>query len=366
MKICGIICELNPAHNGHKYIFEKAKIQTGADIIIAVMSGDYVQRGVPAFTDKTVRTTMALNIGADVVFELPIFAATASAAYFADGGVALLDALGCDSIFFGSEAGNITELTGLSYEKGMKHYPNDILAIEYINAISRLGADIVPYTCKREGPGYNDSHSVCGDFCSASYIREHFTNNEVPSSCIPDTSYEMLIKYFESHNYLTPDDYSDMLYLKLINEKNEGFTKYFDIYEDLSDKIKAGINNYSGLEDFIMLLKSKDIAYSHICRALLHIILGITKKHFDIYKSYDYAPYARLLGFKKESEQALGVIKKSSKTDIIAKLADYRKSASADIRELIDVEINASHIYSYLSYKPDKYINELTRQIVIL
>ena len=111
MKVCAVICELNPFHNGHEYLFREARRLTGADFLIAVMSGDFVQRGLPAICDKYARTNMALNGGADLVVELPVMFATASADYFAQGAVSAITSMGCvDFICFGSECGDLDML----------------------------------------------------------------------------------------------------------------------------------------------------------------------------------------------------------------------------------------------------------------
>ena len=196
MKTTGIIAEYNPFHNGHAYQIETIRRQTGADNIVIVMSGNFVQRGMPAFTDKYLRTAMALENGASFVFELPVIYASASAGLFALGGAALLESLGfVDNICFGSECGNINILnqtaniltnntisgpvinkfikSGISYPAAQAmaitqqvpghteetsqvlSQPNNILAIEYLKALKLLKSKITPFTIKRCDSGYN-------------------------------------------------------------------------------------------------------------------------------------------------------------------------------------------------------------------
>lgn len=202
MKVAGIITEYNPFHNGHKYHIEETKRVTGADYVIAVMSGNFVQRGTPALTDKYARAKMALNNGVDIVLELPVCYATGSAEYFAMGAVSLLDRLGLvDCLCFGSESGDIALLEeaarfllnapetyneklltylreGLTYpaarSKALEHYlkitepsdeltnisqilsePNNILGIEYLKAIGRLSSSITPITIQRQTAHYH-------------------------------------------------------------------------------------------------------------------------------------------------------------------------------------------------------------------
>ena len=195
MKIVGLITEYNPFHNGHLHHIQEAKRVTGADTVIVVMSGDYVQRGVPAIMPKRIRAEMALRCGASAVFELPVCYATGSAEYFAMGAVSLLDRLGVvDSLCFGSECNDLDALShvadilsqepegyrtllksalkkGCSFpaarHSAMLEYtssasvasllddPNNILGIEYLKALKKLNSSIKPFTIRRD-PAYAD------------------------------------------------------------------------------------------------------------------------------------------------------------------------------------------------------------------
>ena len=226
MKIVGIIAEYNPFHKGHEFHIEKAKKITGADAAIIIMSGDYVQRGIPSIMPKHLRTQMALACGADVVLELPVCYATGSAEYFATGAVSLLEALGCvDYLCFGSECGEIKILQQIADVlcKEPAHYkvllqkhfkngntfpaarklafieylnqhkslscipeqiskildsPNNILGIEYLKALSCLNSSIEPVTITREGAGYHDQ-TLGGLFSSASALRQGLQDCEL-------------------------------------------------------------------------------------------------------------------------------------------------------------------------------------------
>lgn len=213
MKTVGIIAEYNPFHNGHAYQIAEAKRITGADYAVVVMSGNFVQRGTPAVWDKYTRTRAALLGGADLVFELPVVYATASAEYFAEGGVALLSALGVDAICFGSECGDINALMeiaklfanespefksaltqslreGKSYpvareeayrahciaqdlpvQENILCNPNNLLGIEYCKAILTLNSRLVPFTVKRIGDSYHEATASEGSYCSATALR---------------------------------------------------------------------------------------------------------------------------------------------------------------------------------------------------
>lgn len=245
MKIVGLVTEYNPFHNGHKYHIEESKKATGADYVIAVMSGNFVQRGTPAIIDKYSRAEMALHNGVDLVFEIPVCYATASAEYFALGSVSLLDKLGIvDEICFGSECGDITILKEIAQilvnapkefdellstfmregftfpsarEKAFAQYlqannllseerkeqltkvlsePNNILGIEYIKALLTLSSPIKPVTIQRKAAGYHDkelnnqnTQAECSNtssaISSATAIRNFFMNTKVANDLSP-------------------------------------------------------------------------------------------------------------------------------------------------------------------------------------
>ena len=358
MKICGIICELNPAHNGHKYIFDKAR-EAGADKIIAIMSGDYVQRGEPALFDKHIRTKMALTLGADVCIELPGMFATGSAQYFARGAVSILNTLGADSICFGSECGDIDLLSSQEFTT-----PNDVLASEYIKAIKYFKSSITPYAIKRIGTDYNDSVSTNDNICSASYIRANSdTMDDSFKAFMPESTYQVYISATKEYHKVSFDDISSQLFYKLNAEMQYGYSQYFDVFDDLSEKIIKNLGAFTTADEFSHVLKSKDIAFSHIKRALLHILLNITKEDVESAISNNYISYIRLLGFKSASSDILSEIKKASATPIISKLADAHNLLDDYGLAMLEKDIANSHLYSLIS--SGHIINEYSRQLII-
>ncbi|MDF2944477.1 MAG: hypothetical protein K0S01_3335 [Herbinix sp.] len=230
MKVVGLITEYNPFHNGHKYHIEEAKRITGADCVIAVMSGNFVQRGTPAIIDKYSRTEMALHNGVDLVLELPVCYATGSAEYFAHGAVSILDKLGIvDTLCFGSECGDIILLQkaakflldapasyhdrlqsllkeGLTYpaarlkalEPSMDAFegvdgpaiskvlmePNNILGIEYVKALYNLSSNIVPITIQRISSHYHDKHLSDKSTTSNPTITSILEDGETPNPLV--------------------------------------------------------------------------------------------------------------------------------------------------------------------------------------
>ena len=357
-----IIAEFNPLHKGHKYIIDKAREDTKADYIVVLMSGDYVQRGEPALLNKHCRTQMALDCGADLVIELPMIYATASAAYFAEGAVRLLCGLGCiNNLYFASEAGDIDILKDASYTAGLPDSPNNILAREYINALKKCVSNITPYTTARIGSGYNSNEY--NDIASATYIRNHFSENTIKAQ-IPEVCRPALEEYLMTSGPVFANDYSDILYHTLIY-MNTNDAKYFDVYEDLALKLTSYLNDYTNYEDYIKVLKSKDITYSHISRALIHIILDITTADINFAKSKNHNLYARLLGFKKGAAPLLGAIKQSSIVPVISKLADAHYLLDEDVYKLLNKEITASNLYNMLATKKRPCTHECTRPLII-
>ncbi len=237
-KIVGIVAEYNPFHKGHAYHIRKAKEISGADYAVVVMSGNFTQRGTPAILDKFTRTRMALSCGADLVLELPVRYACASAEYFASGAAAILDRLGCvDALCFGSECGSAESLMqaaaaleqfentpkfretlkeqlkkGLSFpaarsaalqccqekavcEDALFSLPNNILGIEYCRALLRRNSSIRPVTIPRKG-GYHDTALVSDEetFASASAIRQAIAQNTAIQT-VPAEEASVLQKY---------------------------------------------------------------------------------------------------------------------------------------------------------------------------
>lgn len=350
MKTAAIICELNPAHKGHKYIFDKTREITGCDYIIAIMSGDYVQRGEPAIYNKHVRSSMALECGADLVLELPGLYATASARYFAEGATAIANALGIvNYLAFGSETADITLITDED-----NHNPNDVLAREYLNAIKSYNYSLQPIIIKREGSDYNNIN-IDTSMPSASALRQQILDGNDVAMYIPGFS-----EIGENDNPVFFDDFSKVLFGKLIHSNPSELNYYFDIYEDLAHKIYGNINQFTSISSFCDLLKSKDIAYAHIKRALVHILLNYTKEDINTF-SKEHLIYLRVLAFKREAKPLLTSISANCQMPLVTKLADAHKILSAESYKMLEKDIQASHLYSHIANT--SIINEYTRQI---
>ena len=416
MKVAGVITEYNPFHNGHKYQLKQIKRQTSADYIVVVMSGDFVQRGEPAIIDKYERTRMALLSGADLVLELPSVFATASAEFFAGGGVSVLKNTGVvDMLCYGVESVDheLTKLVagvlknppaeysaalarliqgGMSFpvarSRALCEYfrdtydsasqkldafiasPNNILAIEYEKAL--IDCDITGFPIQRVGEGYHSIDST-SEFSSATAVRgvistlididKHntITNMQLDNSWIsakfsqlmPSDCADILVNCILGGHIVFPDDISEMLYYRLLTGKYKGFAQYADCTKELSAKIVKNIYKYESFTQFCNLLKSKNLTYTRISRVLTHILLGIENDDFNICIDN---PYLRILGFKKSSGDLMHLLKKRASTPIITKVADAPY-------ELISKDIFAADLYGRLCHSQQ---NEFTHGVVII
>lgn len=410
MKIAGIIAEYNPFHKGHAYHIQKTREITGADYVIAVISGDFMQRGAPAFLPKHFRAQMALLGGADAVFELPSIYSCESAEYFARRGVELLDGLGCvDYLSFGSETGNIHLLqelgaflnresqqfqtalrchlkTGLSYPAAREaallssfphkkedsfcfsellSSPNNILGIEYCKALDSIGSNILPVTILRQGSGYHDK-TLQGSYPSASALRKAACDPEQNSSFeelrfgFPEKVWEFLETSSWEHQILTEQDFSLLFRQLLYFASPEQITSCQDMSQELFNRIQNTRDKYENFSQYVSLLKTKELTYSRICRALFHALLGI----------HEVPPlfYARLLGFHKTAGPLLQQIKKHSLLPVLTKLADASSLLSSEGEEILKENIRISHLYEsvFCEKYSRKFVNEYTRQLVIL
>lgn len=412
MKVCAVIAEYNPFHLGHAYHLQQARALTGADYIIVVMSGDFVQRGDPALADKYARAEAALSCGADLVLELPACYATSSAEYFARGAVSMLDHLGVvDYLCFGSECGNLQTLAqfadifleepepykkflleklklGYSYPTARSNallmaYPklasditvissaNNILGIEYIKALHRRRSSIHPVNVLRIGSDHRDRY--LGSFqSSARALRQAIQSNrslQELQSQMPEMAYRVLTDYFTREKPLYQDDFSTILHYKLLSEQSKGYTDYLDISPDLSDKIRKYVYQFTSYSEFCDLLKSKDMTYTRISRCLLHILLNITKENMQFYlDNQDAASYARLLGFREEAKPLLTAIDRNTSIPLITKMADADNLLTPEGSYMFRREVQITDIYSSVQAAKSghKMYHEYTRPIIVL
>lgn len=395
MKTIGIIAEFNPFHKGHEYLINQCKKKLSADYCVVVMSGDFVERGAPSIISKFERAKMALSCGADVVLELPIYYSLGSAEFFASGAISLLDKLGIvDYLCFGSEDPDLDSLSmiadvlakepdaykealakhlkqGASYpvsrKEALKEYfdqdnadfpvafdildnPNNILAIEYLKALKRSNSKIAPFTIKREGADYHSEEIT--KISSAQGIRNSILSDKGKSSSIlKDQIPDAALGYFTKYHgrFLDSNDFSDLLYYKLISEQNDGYTKYLDVNEDLSNRILGNLESYTDIDSFCDSLKTKNLTYTRISRCLFHILLNITKENMDKYKNSDFTAYGRILGSKKESSALLASIRENAALPMLYRLKDAQKTLSPLELSLFNETLSGTSVYNRIA-----------------
>ena len=397
--ITGIITEYNPFHKGHKYHLEKAKLDTNADGIVCVMSGNFMQRGIPAIVDKWQRTEMAIRNGVDLVLELPTVYSLSSAEHFAFGSVSLLNSLGViDHLYFGSEEGNIDLLENIAntlvaepetYQSSLKRYlntglpfhssranalndylnsndilnvlssSNNILGIEYIKAIKILNSNIIPKTLKREGSTYNENN-LNPLFSSATSIRKHLKEDSLDKlkHALTKNSYDILFNLSSSNYHFTfEEDMFKYIKYKLLTNNNS-LLSLPDISEGLDNKILKAVLKSNSLDELILNSKSKRYTYTRISRILAQSFLNL--EDYDLFKlSKSPAPYARVLGFNSNGRDILKSIKAKSSIDIITKvkrnnLCDHMK-----------IDILATKAYSLLNPMVNPMDDYLKSPIII-
>lgn len=412
MRVNGIIAEYNPFHNGHRYHLTESKKRTGAEYTVVIMSGNFVQRGAPALVDKFKRAEMALLGGADLVIELPALYATASAEYFATGAVSLFSKLGVVThLCFGSECGDAELLRQIAqilveepenYTRSLKQYlrqglsypnarndaliqnypflgqhkevfstPNNILGIEYIKAILRTQSTLQPFTLQRSGSGYH-SHLPNDTLCSALAIRQALyegTDLAFLQNNMPADAAELLTEYLARFGIMRSRDFSDVLYYKLVAEKDKGFDTYLDVSSDLSDRICRRMDSYQGFDSFCDLLKTKEMTYTRISRCLLHIMLDIKKEDMEKAKVMGTAFYARVLGFRKTASPLLGEIKDNSSIPLITKMADADEILTdKSARDMLHQDLKISQFYNGVCARKakDDPANEISAPLVVI
>lgn len=417
MKVTAVIAEYNPFHNGHLYQFQQIRDGLGADYIIVVMSGDFVQRGIPAVIDKYDRCSMALKNGADVIFELPVYFALGSAEYFAMGAVSLIDKLGVvDHLHFGSECGDIQTLTdcAASLVRGSSAYktaldralregksfpsarasamksdklptdtlssPNDILGTEYIKALMLQKSSITPATIRRTDNGYH-SLTLGGQendaLASADALREVLNTvgpgqpdqlsklkRFVPDQ-VYDDLYDLCTKAGCRHPFVSVDDFSLLLQYKLLSEFHNSLdhlSRYYDVTHQLANTFYKNLPASSTVSDFTLACKSKNLTYTRISRCLMHILLDMRQDTIRNLQEAGYCQYARLLGFSGHGKKLLKHIKENSSIPIVTRLPKALKALDGVALDSLKADIHASTIYQ--SVKAVPFPNELIHEVI--
>ncbi|MDN7226054.1 nucleotidyltransferase [Planococcus sp. N064] len=362
MKAAGIVVEYNPFHNGHLHHAFQSRIESGADVLVAVMSGQFLQRGEPAFADKWARTEMALASGVDIVIELPYVYATAQASDFAKGAIALLSAIGCESFCFGSEQGSIEPFlrtyglleskravyeqkiheavqTGISYPKALNEaytsltengagyadlkQPNNILGYHYIEVAKKMASPIRPLTIQRIAANYHDPIDKELTIASATGIRQAFFEGgsmEEIAKYMPEASISILKEFTEAHQgFGSWERFYPLLRYSILRERPSRLNRFAEVTEGIENLIYEAAKKETEFEGFISRVKSKRFTRTRVQRMLTHIYTGFT---WEELRSFEKPTYMRLLGMTAKGKQYLNQQKKNIGLPLISRAAD--------------------------------------------
>lgn len=405
--ILGIVSEYNPFHNGHIMHLKKSLEITKADFTIAIMSGNFVQRGDTSIIDKWSKTEMALKQGIDLVIELPTIYATSSAENFAEGAVKILNTLGIiDYLSFGSEIGDIRPLddvanvlakepkefsdiikrelkSGLSYPKArelaLQRYfgnspiyleslqnPNNILGIEYLKALKRTKSNIKPLTIQRTYSEYN-SKNIKNGIASATAIREMISTGKNIHSVVPFETYEIIEKLNQKGQIISSlKTFEKEIIYTLRKMTVSEIANLPDVSEGLENKIKSVANSCGTLEELITNIKTKRFTQTRIQRILIYSLLNITKR--DMSASKKVTPYIRVLGFNKHGKRIISAIAEHNpKTKIVVSVKRFfETNKDITLQNMMMKDILASNIYT-LEFKTGAVANlDYTHKILEL
>lgn len=392
----GIVAEFNPFHNGHKYLIDTIK-NNSENTVTVVMSESFVQRGECACMSPYARTKMALKCGADLVLSLPVPYATASAERFALGGLSVLGGLGCvDALAFGSECDNAEMLKkcaevlvsnefsvalekylndGISFpaarQKAVEEIsgkeiaeilssPNNILGVEYIKAINKLGLNMEINPILRKGVDH-DSKEANGNFCSASAIRKMLENKKSFDAFLPEKSLNILKE--EIKNQKAPASYSSLetaILYKLRSMKPEDFRELPDVSEGLEYRFSEAVKTALYIEDILEKVKTKRYTLSRLRRIIICAFLGIKKEDVSA-----HVPFIRVLGFNENGAKILKKAKETATLPIVTKSSEIN-ALGADAKRVFELECFARDMFSLALPVRDEFGKEMTDKLIVL
>ncbi|WP_382396954.1 nucleotidyltransferase [Lentibacillus salinarum] len=380
MQACGLIVEYNPFHNGHAYHIQASKEASGADCMIAVMSGSFLQRGEPAIIDKFHRAKAALQAGVDIVVELPYLYAVQSSDLFARGSVHTLSELGVSSICFGSESGDISHFTtgydvwnknqstyqtalqenmarGLAFPEASRlasgaiglttggmdlAKPNNILGFSYVKTILDDQLPIDPLTVGRLDSDYHDK-SITGTIASATSIRNELIKNEYISETanrsLPGETADQLQKYKQKatiwHRW---EHYFHLVHYRVMTMTEAELAAIHGMDEGLEYRIKKTAHNAASFRDWLNSIKTKRYTWTRLQRTFTHILTNTKKTDVARIQHIPSVPYVRLLGMTESGRAYLNNWKKDMGVPLLSTLARQTDPMSA-------IEEKASHAY---------------------
>lgn len=396
MKAVGVIVEYNPFHNGHKYHLEETKKKTNSDCTIAVMSGNFLQRGEPALVSKWARTKMALEAGVDIVIELPYAFATQKAQNFANGAISLLSALHCDEVCFGSENGTIDDFKntvdfmernqqsydsttrqnmkkGYSYPKAASlaysslsnndtyvdlSKPNNILGYHYVKAIYDQNSNVKAETIMRTSAGYHDETFSHESIASATSIRKTLFSTEKNmdqiNNYLPPSTSKWLSSYFrENQLFHRWEEYFTLLKYRLLTSTPVELANIYEAEEGIENRLLAHISEATSFMDFMEKIKTKRYTWTRLQRLCVHILTNTTKEMLKPINEKPLATYIRLLGMSQKGQNYLNHVKKEVELPIVSKMSGFSD-------QLFTLDVKATQ--TYLAIFPEPLRSSLLRQ----
>lgn len=408
-KVLGIIAEYNPFHNGHLYHLQKSLQVTGSSYSVAIVSGNFTQRGSTSLVDKWTKAEIALKNGIDLVLELPLFYSISSAENFAEGAIKILDSLKVvDYISFGSESGDISTLNmiadilykepkayknilshelskGLSFPKARENAllmylndirkfsnvlssPNNILGIEYLKALKKYKSNIIPVTIERYNSNYHDT-SYRGNVASATAIRNIVKNNgwDILRKVVPENTFSILLENIKV-GHVVPDlsVFEKQIIYNLRKMSIQEIAQLPDVSEGLENAIKNAANSCNSVVEFLNIIKSKRYTNTRLQRILVYALLGITKKDIDLSKKA--IPYVRVLGFNNKGKYLISEVARANpKLEIITSVKKYMDTSNnKNSRYMLEKDIWATNVYT-IGYEYDSWNNlDYTHKLITL
>ncbi|MBW7473342.1 nucleotidyltransferase [Paenibacillus oenotherae] len=391
MRTVGLIVEYNPFHNGHLYHLQQSVKITKSDAVVAVMSGNFLQRGEPALLNKWTRAEMALRGGCDLVIELPVAYATQAAEWFAYGAAALLDATGVvDALCFGSEAGDIGPLQRIArtfahepetfgglmadalaggvsypaaYSAAVRRYmaaqgddeaaafpleqPNNTLGLHYLLALERLGSRVEPFTLRREKAGYSQAEITDAQIASATAIRKLIAEQQSPLDAapyVPAATMELLLRDCAAERGPASwQSYAAPLFHAIASSSAQSLAGIHEMSEGLENRLKQALPALPSLEVEALLnaMKTKRYTRTKLQRVLLAILLGHRKEQLSPEQLRGGIQYIRVLGFSAKGRELLKRMRKAARLPVL--LSAVRPPADYPYLEL---DVRATSVYS--------------------
>lgn len=372
MSVTGVIAEFNPFHSGHEFLMNQARLVAQDDPIIVVMSGNYVQRGDIAISDKWTRTEAALTAGADLVVELPFHHAVQPADRFARGAIEILADLGVETLVFGAENArlnfeslgqkigeimqksadfsdytqtyaaqyNDTIASELGYEVNR---PNTLLAIAYSVANVKLKTNLNMYPVRRLGVDHDQPLTKKQPVASASAIRKALNQQQGLESefknWIPKAELSAILAQpnFPDWEMLFP-----FLKYKIESTSATNLANIYQMTEGLENRMKQVIHQTDSFDEFLMALKSKRYTYARLRRLSLYCLLNVSSEQV---MTYSQKKYARVLGYSKLGRQHLKRVKKQTELTIISRVNKKNANLDGDLA----LEVQVDRLYEQMS-----------------